>query len=80
MIEYSDKQKEIIRNYNSKKNLTIKFLDDDSFEDINGDRIYWESLNLIESLCDSDNLIFGSCESSEMQIQLADVSLDIKNH
>ena len=80
MIEYSDKQKEIIRNYNSKKNLTIKFLDDDSFEDINGDRIYWESLNLIESLCDSDNLIFGSCESSEMQIQVADVPLDIKNH
>lgn len=80
MIEYSDKQKEIIRNYNSKKNLTIKFLDDDSFENINGDRIYWESLNLIESLCDSDNLIFGSCESSEMQIQVADVPLDIKNH
>ena len=80
MIEYSDKQKEIIRNYNSKKNLTIKFLDDDSFEDINGDRIYWESLNLIESLCDSNNLIFGSCESSEMQIQVADVPLDIKNH
>lgn len=80
MIEYSDKQKEIIRNYNSKKNLTIKFLDDDSFENINGDRIYWESLNLTESLCDSDNLIFGSCESSEMQIQVADVPLDIKNH
>lgn len=80
MIQYSDKQKEIIRNYNSKKNITIKFLDDDSFENINGDRIYWESLNLIESLCDSDNLIFGSCESSEMQIQVADVPIDIKNH
>lgn len=80
MISYSDEQKEIIRNYNSKKILTIKFLDDDSYEDINSDRIYWESLKLIESLCDNDNLIFGSCESSEMQIQVADLPLDVKNH
>lgn len=80
MLNYSEEEKRIIRTYSSHKDLTITFLDDDNFAPIKGDRIYWESLKLTESLCDSENLIFGSCESSEMQIQVADVLFEIKNH
>lgn len=80
MIEYSESEKETIRRYDSKKDLTITFLDDDSFGTIGGEKIYWESLTLTESLCDDDNLIFGACECAEMKIQVADVPLEIKNH
>lgn len=80
MLAYTDEEKEKIRADSSHKELLITFLDDDTFDSIGNDRIYQESLSLVESLCDDENLKFGECESAELKIQVADVVEDIKGH
>lgn len=80
MLAYTDAEKQKIMSDSSHKELLITFLDDDTFESIGNDRIYQESLTLVESLCDDENLRFGECESAELKIQVADVTEDIKGH
>lgn len=80
MLVYTEAEKQKIRADSSHKELLITFLDDDTFESIGNDRIYQESLTLVESLCDDENLKFGECESAELKIQVADVTEDIKSH
>lgn len=78
MINYTAEQIEKIKKYNGVKKLSITFLDGYEFDDIKSDRICWESFELIESICDNDNIRFGSCETSQMSIEVADVNDDIK--
>lgn len=80
MLVYTEAEKQKIRADSSHKELLITFLDDDTFGSIGNDRIYQESLTLVESLCDDENLKFGECESAELKIQVADVTEDIKGH
>ena len=42
------------------------------------DRICAETLNLTESLCSGDNIIWGSCEAAKMAFTVADVEDDIE--
>lgn len=42
------------------------------------DRICSESLTLTESLCSGDNIIWGSCESAQLTLTVADVEDDIE--
>lgn len=44
---------------------------------IENDRIESESLKITEALCDSEELEFGACESSNMEIVVADVIDDL---
>ena len=44
---------------------------------IENDRIVSESLQILENLCSGEEMIFGSCESSELQITVADVAEDL---
>lgn len=42
------------------------------------DRICAETLSLTESLCSGDNIVWGSCESAQLTITVADVEDDIE--
>lgn len=44
---------------------------------IENDKIVTESLKIIESLSSSEDLVFGSCESSQLEIMVADVDYDV---
>lgn len=44
---------------------------------IRNDRIEQESLSITESLSSSENLEFGSCESTSLEITVADVEMDL---
>ena len=44
---------------------------------IENDRIVSESLQITESLCSDEDLVFGSCEGAELQITVADVIEDV---
>lgn len=44
---------------------------------IENDRIVTESLQISESLSSDEDMVFGSCEGTEMQITVADVNEDI---
>ncbi len=44
---------------------------------IKDNRIDSESLQLSESLCEDEDLVFGSCEGAELQITVADVIEDV---
>lgn len=46
---------------------------------IENDRIVSESLKITESLSSDEDLVFGSCEGTEMQITVADVIEDLTN-
>lgn len=46
---------------------------------IENDRIVSESLQITESLSSDEDLVFGSCEGTEMQITVADVIEDLTN-
>lgn len=79
MLNYTDEQKALIRSQSVHKGVTIHFLDAD-YEDITNDKIYTESLELHESICEEENLKFGSCNSSTFTIQVADNTDDLKGH
>lgn len=78
MINYTDEQLEKIKKYSGVKKLSISFLNGNEISNIESDRICWETFELIESLCDDDNIRFGSCETSQMSIEVADVDDDIR--
>lgn len=42
------------------------------------DRICAETLNLTESLCSGDNIVWGSCEAAKLTLTVADVEDDIE--
>lgn len=77
MLNYTDEQKALIRSQSIHKEVTIHFLNA-SYEDITNDKIYTESLELHESLCEEENLKFGSCNASTFVIQVADNTDDLK--
>ena len=42
-------------------------------------QIVSESFTITESLCDSENIVFGECNASKLEITVADVTLDVIN-
>lgn len=54
-------------------------VDMEPFLTIENNQISTESLNIAESLCVSENVVFGECNSSKLEITVADVTLDLTN-
>lgn len=78
MIDITENQKQTEKNESSHKELKLVF-NDSTIGTITNDRIYSESMELVESLCDLENLKFGQCESAQFSVQVADVNTDLKN-
>lgn len=77
MINITEQQKLTEKADSTHKELKLVFKDSE-IGTITNDRIYSESMELVESLCDMENLTFGQCESSQFSIQVADVTNTLK--
>ena len=75
-MTFTDNQKAIINNDRTIKYVKLVFPNNE-ISDIEADQIYLESLSLEESICDSDNIVFGKCNSSIFKIRVADFVEDI---
>lgn len=78
-MELTEEQKNVWWDTSKHKKYTISFLDS-GIPDIDNSRIYSESLVLTDTLCDDKNIVFGSCCAAQFEIQLANISSEIKNY
>lgn len=76
MLNFTEAQKEAFLSA-AHKRITITFPNSD-IKPIENDRIYSESMTIIEALCENSTLTFGECVPSQFEIQVADVEEDIK--
>lgn len=88
MLEIPEKIKDILRQDNSSpstaRNIKMVFFDGKAMQPdqqpsyvIENDQISHETMTIIESLCESDNLIFGECNAAQFEIVVADVLIDL---
>lgn len=75
--EFTDEIKTLYDTDSIRKRVVIHFPQGGA-NDIENDRIYSESMTLTESICDEENLVFGGCNASKFEIQVADVEEDIR--
>lgn len=75
--EFTEDVKNLYDTDSIRKRIVVHFPNGET-RDIENDRIYFESMSLTESICDEENLIFGGCNASKFEIQVADVEEDIR--
>lgn len=75
--EFTDEIKTLYDKDSVRKRVVIHFPNGEA-RDIENNRIYSESMSLTESICDEENLVFGGCNASKFEIQVADVEEDIR--
>lgn len=90
MFSISDEFKELLKMDNvyasTARKLTLNFYNDSVPDDtssatpdyvIQNSQISSESLAITESLCDEENLVFGKCNASQLEITVLDVLIDL---
>lgn len=79
MIEIPENIKDLFRQdrITEKTKKKIKLTFPDIGLTIENDRIVSESMTITESLCESEDLEFGSCDSSSFEIVVADILQDV---
>lgn len=75
MMNVSNELKELYRNGNGRKKLNISI--SGSKTTITNSNIVSESMSIKESLCDDENIKFGSCNSTSFEITVAKITEDL---
>ena len=71
MLSLLNSTKALFETDSTKKTLTLEFLNSD-IANVTNDKIYNQSLSIVETLCDEDSLKFGKCSASQLSIQIRD--------
>ena len=75
MLEISEEVKNLYRNGTNSKSLILQFSELDL--SITNEKIYYESMEITESISEEDELIFGDCNSAEFKVLVADIEDDL---
>ena len=77
-MQLTENEKAIIDSEDTNVSVTLSFPNHE-IDDITNEKIYLESMELEESLLDSDTLVFGKCNSAIFKVKVADFTEDISN-
>lgn len=76
-MTFTDQEKQIIDSHSSFKEITLEFPNNE-IADIENTQVFMNTMSLEESLCDSDNIELGKCNSSLFKIRVADFTGNIE--
>lgn len=75
MLEISEEIKDLYRNGTESKSLVLSF--PALGLKIENENIYYETMNVTESISEGDELTFGDCNAAEFKITVADITADL---
>lgn len=79
MIHLTDKQKELLRSNNVKKNWTFEIYAGDAFVGyIPTSNMVDDSFTIKEALSTSETIEIGACEAATLTVQVADIPYNLK--
>lgn len=78
MIDLADDVKQSLLNNSLQRQIIIRFPEDD-IQDIDGNNIVSESLELTQAICDSKEFAFGGCIAGQLTIQVINIEQELNN-
>lgn len=76
MIDLTDDVKQSLLNNSLQRQIIIRFPEDD-IEDIDGNSIVSESLELTQSICDSKEFVLGGCIAGQLTIKVINIEQEL---